>query len=170
MGSNRTSNARALRALIWAQRALKSTLKRSYERSPSARALVALERRSWALTSARERRSSSARALERRSWALTSARDERPRALVSKTGLITSGHYLLFFDRRRALWYERSWALVVPIARERSSAHFDFALWIRIWALPFKFNQYMTNPKMLHQQNKKGNYQIAVPALIWRLQ
>ena len=77
MESNRTSNARALRALIWAQRALKSTLKRSYERSPSDRALVALERRSWALTSARERYSSSTRALERRSWALVTSGHER---------------------------------------------------------------------------------------------
>ena len=56
----------------------------------SARALVALERRSWALTSAHERSESA-------------ALDERSRALVSKTGLVTSGHYLLFFDRRRAL-------------------------------------------------------------------
>ena len=154
MGSNRTSNARVLRALIWAQRALKSTLKRAYERS---RALA---------TSSHERSCQKQGCHERSLfavfWSTTSA---EIRALMSARAVCAR-------ERSWAdiLAHERSWALVVPIARERSSAHFDFALWIRIWALPFKFNQYMTNPKMLHQQNKKGNYQIAVPALIWRLQ
>ena len=86
--------------------------------------------------------------LERRSRALvkrrSSARDERSRALVSKTVLVTSGHYLLFFYRRfddvrswralisglrsRALVdrYFRSRAIMIwaLVARECSSAHF----------------------------------------------
>ena len=62
-------------------------------------------------------------------WCVGGSNAVQSRALVSKTGLVTSGHYLLFFDRRRALMSARalslmsarhersSWALVVTTRR-----------------------------------------------------